>query len=205
MLPEGVGPEVERTAHRYQVAIGGLGLALVIAFSVYLFANGSRSTPGIVAGRPLPHFVAPLASSDLDVPANAHPRCDPARPARRGLNVCGRRAIVLTLFDAGARVCVQSVDALAAVSRGEPQLQFAAVAVGASKASTEALVRRHRWRIPVAYDSDGAIAALYGVAVCPLIELARRGGIVAARLIGEGWNDPTRLAAEVRRVLGGGH
>ncbi|MGO9788949.1 MAG: hypothetical protein ACLP8S_05295 [Solirubrobacteraceae bacterium] len=197
-------PELERTAHRYQAAIGALGLALVLAFSVYLFANGSPSAPGVAAGRALPRFVAPLASSDLNVPANAHPRCDPARPARRGLNVCGRRAIVLSLFAPGARACVQSVGALAAISRSYRQLQFAAVAVNASKTQTEALVRAHDWPIPVAYDSDGAIAALYNVSVCPLIELARPGGLVAGRLIGNGWTDPARLAAQVQRLLGGG-
>ncbi len=197
-------PELERSAHRYQAAIGGLGLGLVVAFSVYLFANGSPSAPGIAAGSTLPRFVAPLATSDLDVPANAHPRCDPARPARRGLNVCGRRAIVLSLFVAGARVCVQSVDALAALSRSYPQLQFAAVAVDSSKAQTEALVRANGWSIPVAYDSDGAIAALYNVSVCPLIELARPDGLVAGRLIGKGWTDPAHLAVEVQRLLGGG-
>jgi hypothetical protein len=197
-------PELERTAHRYQATIGALGLALVLAFSVYLFANGSPSAPGVAPGRPLPHFVAPLATSDLNVPANAHPRCNPARPARRGLNVCGRRAIVLSLFLAGAPVCVQSVDALAALSRSYPQVQFAAVAVDSSKAQTEALVRAHDWPIPVAYDSDGAIAALYNASVCPLIEVASPGGIVAGRLIGNGWTDPARLAVGVQRLLGGG-
>jgi hypothetical protein len=195
-------PEIERTRHRYQAAIGALGLALVLAFSIYLFANGSPSVPGIAAGRALPRFVAPLASADLDVPANAHPRCDPARPARRGLNVCGRRAIVLSLFAADAPVCVQSVHALAAISARFPAVQFAAVAVDASKSQTETLARAHRWPIPVAYDSDGAIAALYNVSVCPLIELAPAGGTVAGRLVGKGWNDPARLSAAVRRLLG---
>ena len=195
-------PELERTAHRYQAVIGAFGLVLVVAFSVYMFANGSPVTPGIAPGRVLPRFVAPLAGSDLDVPANPHPRCDPRRPARRGLNVCDRGALVLVLFAPGAGVCVRAVGALASVSRKEPRIQFAALAVAASKAQTEALVRVHRWRIPVAYDSDGVIAGLYGAVVCPLIELARPGGIVAGRLIGEGWNDPARLAAEVRRLLG---
>ena len=36
-------------------------------------------------------------------------------------------------------------------------------------------MRSHHWTIPVAYDRDGALGALYGVAICPLVELARRG------------------------------
>ncbi len=197
-------PELEQTRHRYQAAIGALGLALVAAFSIYLFVNGSPSAPGIAAGRALPRFVAPLASADLDVPANTDPRCNPARPARRGLNVCGRRAMVLTLFAAGAPVCVQSVQALETIAPRFPSVQFAAVAVGASKSQTEKLVRAHGWSIPVAYDSDGAVAVLYNVSVCPLIELARAGGTVAGRLIGQGWNNPVRLAGAVARLLGAG-
>jgi hypothetical protein len=44
---------------------------------------------------------------------------------------------------------------------------------------------------------------VYGVAVCPLLELARRGGIVAERLIGQTWSDPARLAVQVQRLLSG--
>ncbi len=193
---------IEATRHRYQAMTGAIGIVLVIAFSVYLYADGSPTTPGVAAGGSLRRFVAPLAASDLNVPANVAPRCDPARPARRGLNVCGRNPIVLDLFATGAPPCVRSVDTLAAVSRQFPGVQFAAVAIDAAKDTTEALARSHRWRIPIAYDSDGAVAALYDVSVCPLIELADRGGIVAARLIGKTWNDPSRLAAAVQNALG---
>jgi hypothetical protein len=39
------------------------------------------------------------------------------------------------------------------------------------------------------------------VEICPMIELARPGGRVVARLIGPQWDDPRRLAAAVRRYL----
>ncbi len=195
--------EIEATRHRYQAMIGAIGLVVVIAFSVYLYTDGSPTTPGVAAGASLRRFVAPLATSDLNVPANVNPRCDPARPARRGLNVCGREPIVLDLFATGATPCVRSVDTLAAVSRRFTGVQFAAVAIDAGKDTTEALIRSHRWRIPVAYDSDGAVAALYDVSVCPLIELAGRGGIVAERLIGKAWIEPSRLASAVQGMLDG--
>ena len=60
-------------------------------------------------------------------------------------------------------------------------------------------MRAHHWTIPVAYDADGAVGGLYGVAVCPMVELAYRGGIVADRLIGEHWIARAALAAQVRR------
>ena len=187
---------------RYQWMIGGLGLLLVLIFSVYLYAHNGVTAPGIAGGKRLHYFVAPLATSNLDVAANAAPHCNPARPARRGLNVCGRSPLVLDLFATGAGPCVQSVDALQRISSQFPGVQFGAVAVNASRQSTDALVRTHHWTIPVAYDVDGRLEEIYDVAVCPLIELAYRGGIVAQRLIGKTWEQPDRLASKVRQLLG---
>jgi hypothetical protein len=47
------------------------------------------------------------------------------------------------------------------------------------------LIRRHGWRLPVGYDSDGILANLYGVAVCPQLTYVRRGGTVAWTGLGE--------------------
>jgi len=185
----------------YQWMIGGLGLALVVAFSIYLLISGpGGGAPGVAAGHRLHLFVAPLARSNLDVAANVAPRCDPRRPARQGLNVCGRRPLVLAFFALDAAPCIRAVTALQDVSRAFPRLQFAAVAVNAGHAATERLAREHHWTIPVAYDLTGAVGQLYGVSICPLIELAGAGGIVERRLIGEGWERPSRLAAAVARL-----
>jgi hypothetical protein len=64
-------------------------------------------------------------------------------------------------------------------------------------------VRAHRWTIPVAYDADGAVGAAYDVQVCPVVELVRRGGVVAAVLIGNHWLDTSALASRVRMLRGG--
>jgi AhpC/TSA family len=187
---------------RYQWMVGGIGLLLVVAFSVYLFVQGGgHNHPGVRAGQPLRKFVAPLATSDLDVPANVAPRCDPARPARRGLNVCGRKPIVLEFFALDAAPCIRAVDALQRVAPSFPGVQFAAVAADAGKHATLALVRSHHWTLPVAYDSTAAVAQLYDVAVCPLIEVAGRGGVVKRLLIGDRWERAGALAAVLRHVL----
>lgn len=193
---------IDAGRRRSQALIGALGIVLVIAFSAYLLTHGSPTVPGVPAGQPLRTFVAPLATSDLDASANVHPRCDPARPALRGLNVCGRRPIVLDLFVIGASPCVRSVDALQTASESIAGVQFAAVALDSGRAATASVVHAQGWRIPVAYDSDGAVAALYDVAVCPLIEVADGHGRVVGRLIGKGWNNPARLRREVERLLG---
>ena len=97
---------------------------------------------------------------------------------------------------------MQQIDALQSVSARLPvgQVQFAAVAVHSGHAQTRALVRSHHWTIPVAYDRDGAVAGLYDVEICPLVELARPGGIVARRLIGNQWLRPGALRPQVQAL-----
>lgn len=186
---------------KYQRMIGAFGLALVIAFSIYLYVRGGNGTPGEGPGQRLSKFVAPLATSNLaSVAANAHPVCNPARPATRGLNVCDRQPIVLALFAVNAKPCIEQVDTLQQVAARFPKVQFAAVAVDASRSATRKLVRQHHWTIPVAYDESGVIGQLYGVEVCPLVELARAGGVVSERLIGEDWLSPENLARAVAKL-----
>jgi hypothetical protein len=48
------------------------------------------------------------------------------------------------------------------------------------------------------------VGALYGVAICPMVEIARNGGVVTDRLIGNRWIQPAALAARVRAMLGEG-
>jgi len=178
----------------------------VIALSVYAFASNGVGSPGVTAGKPLHHFVAPLATSGLNLDANAKPRCDAARPNPAGLNVCGRDPIVLAFFVTGSTACEAQVDALQALSL-QPKfhgIQFAAVAVHADRRQTLKEVRRHRWSIPIAYDRDGSVGDLYGIEICPLVELARRGGVVARRLIGEHWTSTATLAPELQALRRGG-
>jgi peroxiredoxin len=192
---------------RYRWMIGIFGLALVIAISLYQFASRGAGTTGVPAGQRLHFFAAPLAASTLNGAANVHPPCTLARHDPRALNVClitRRTALVLAFFVTGSDTCKQQVDTLQAVSRqfSAREVQFAAVAVGAGHSSVAGEVRAHHWTIPVAYDSDGRVGALYGVEICPLIELAERGGVVSDRLIGNHWLNPPTLAGRVHALLG---
>jgi hypothetical protein len=195
-------PEPVIDTRRYQWTIGGLGIILVIAFSLYLFLRNGVTTPGIAAGRPIFKFVAPLATSGLKGDANMRPRCDPSAPNPRALNVCGRGSMVLAFFVTGSGSCKREVDTLQRISTGFPGVQFAAVAVGSNRSDALSAVRAHQWTIPVAYDADDAIGRIYDVAFCPMIELVRGDGRVAARLFGEDWIHPAKLAARVRAELG---
>lgn len=193
---------------RYQRMIGLLGITLVIVISVAFLTTHRAGTAGIPAGKQMHLFAAPLATSTLNGDANTNPPCSLARHDLRALNIClllKRAPLVLGFFVTGQSGCVRQVDAIQAVSRKFPatQVQFAAVAIRTSHADAARAVRANHWTIPVAYDRDGAVGAVYGVEVCPIVELAYRGGLVARRLIGESWDSSAALAEQVQALLRG--
>jgi peroxiredoxin len=199
-------PQAADYTRRYRSILAIFGLGLIVVFSAWQFASHGVSSTGIAPGDRLHYFAAPLAASTLNGAANLTPPCTLARHDPRALNICllaRRGPLVLAFYVTGSSACQQQVNTLQAVSRQFPsrQVQFAAVAVGASHSKVAAEVRSHRWTIPVAYDTDGRVGALYGVSICPLIELSKRGGIVAQRLIGSHWLAPSALAAQVRKLV----
>ncbi|MGH2893027.1 MAG: TlpA family protein disulfide reductase, partial [Solirubrobacteraceae bacterium] len=186
--------------------VGIIGLALVLGISVYQFVSHGVGNTGVTAGHRLRSFAAPLAGTNLDGDANVHPTCSAARHDPRALNVClltRRGPLVLSFFVTGADQCVRQVSALQTLATRFPSVQFAAVAVGASHKATATLMRAHRWKIPVAYDRDGRVGALYGVAACPMVELADRGGVIRDRLVGDRWQTAAALAPRVQKLLSG--
>ena len=153
--------------------LGVLALAYITANSLRTEGVGSR---GPVAGEPLPQFAAPLASSERDNDANVQEdACRVHGPDV--MNVCDLAAgkpLVLAFVVPGVGECERQVDVLDRLAPRFPGVQFAAVAVRGKREA----VREQGWRIPVGHDRDGAVANLYGVAVCPFVTFARRGGEV---------------------------
>jgi peroxiredoxin len=200
-------PVIDTRPYRWMIGI--FGLVLVVAISAYQFATHGVGTTGVPPGQRLHFFAAPLADTNLNGDPNPAPTCVPARHDPRALNICllvRRAPLVLAFFVTGSGECERQIDALQTLSRLYPAsaVQFAAVAVDASHKTTAALVRSHHWTIPVAYDEDGRVGALYGVAICPMVELADRGGIVKDRLIGDQWQTSAELAPRVRALLAPG-
>jgi peroxiredoxin len=192
---------------RYGAWVGVLAVVLVIAFAIYaLTSKGTGSAAGIPAGQPLRYFAAPLANTTLNGDANLDPPCTLARHDPRALNICliaKRSPLVLGFFVTGSASCEREVTTMQALS-AEPanrQVVFAAVAVDDSHSATAVAIRKHHWTIPVAYDADGGAGGLYGVTACPLLELAYRGGTVAARLIGNHWLQSAALGAQVEALV----
>lgn len=191
----------------YRWAIGAFGLALAVVISVVLFLSRGVGTVGVPPGHPLHNFAAPVATSRLNGNANLSKPCRLGYLGSRAVNTClltRHRPLVLAFFVTGSSACVREVNTLEKVSRqfAGGAVGFAAVAVRASRSQTARLVRSHHWTVPVGYDLDGAVGALYSVEICPLLELAYRGGVVRYRLIGNRWLQPSALAAKVRALTG---
>ncbi len=191
---------------RYQRLIGLFGLLLVIVISVTFLTSRGAGTAGVPAGKRLPEFAAPLALSSFNGAANLHPTCTEAKHDPRALNVCllvKRAPIVLAFFVTSSSGCEKEVGALQRVKAQLPpgRVQFAAVAVRSSHRDVARAVRRNHWTVPVAYDEDGRVGAAYGIEVCPIVELARQGGIVVRRLIGEHWASVATLEPQVRALV----
>jgi hypothetical protein len=203
-------PEPVIDTRPYRRMIGAIGIGIAIVISALLFITRGVGTIGVPPGQRLHWFVAPLATSTLNGDVNLNPRCNPARPNTQALNLCpwlARRApIVLGLFVPASSDCVRQIDTMQTVFRqfAPGAVQFAAVAVRTGHASAAKLVRTHGWTFPVAYDRDGALGEIFGVEVCPMVELAYRGGIVKDRLTGDGWLSPAALAAKVRELARAG-
>jgi len=196
-------------------------IVTLVAFAalVYITVNTLRTTgpgsTGPTAGAQLREFAAPLVLSDLDGDANVATAPDQgaagARPAcaiedPRALNVCRlvrERPLVLAFLTAGAERCVAELDAIEAVAPRFPDVAFAAVAIRGDRDELRELVREHGWSFPVAQDRDGAVANIYGIAVCPTVVLAYRGGEVMESALGEEVATPARLARKVRALRAG--
>jgi peroxiredoxin len=190
----------------YRWAIGIFGIVLVIVLSVIQFASTGVKSAGVQPGHRLLFFAAPVATSNLVGDANFTKPCALGYFGARAVNTCllvRRGPLVLGLFVTGSSDCKREIDTMQKVSAEFPAstVQFAAVAVQSSKADALRAVRAHHWTFPIAYDRDGAVGQLFGVQLCPMLELAYRGGTVKSLLFGDKWLEPAALAAQVRALV----
>ena len=188
------------------------GLAILAYITYNTLSTPATSSRGLAPGRHLPPFAAPLVTSDLQGDANvarhahqgaagAEPACSVTDP--RALNVCTlarRGPVVLAFFTDGAKRCTAALDVMALIAPRHPHVGFAAVAIEGDRGDTRRTVRDHGWRFPVAEDRDGAVANVYGVAICPTVVLAYRGGTVMRTALGSDETTPAALERAVVRL-----
>jgi hypothetical protein len=191
------------------------GLAILAYITYNTLSTPATSSHGLDRGARMPPFAAPLVTSDLVGDANVARHADQGEAgARRACSVTDPRAlnsctlarrgpVVLGFFTDGSGRCVDALDAMQQVALRHPKVGFAAVAIRGDRTDARATARQHGWRFPVAEDRDGAVANLYGVAICPTVVLAYRGGIVMRTALGSDETTPAALERGVKRLEAG--
>lgn len=195
-LPPPPPPARPAGASRYGWLVGVLAVVIL----AYILLNTLRTKgPGAEGPQPgtrLAPFAAPLILSALDGDANVAarpnsgragkvPACNLRRPDV--LTSCGlsaRGPVVLGFyFTRGAR-CEGSFDVMQKLAARMPGVQFAGVVVRGDRDKERKTVRDHGWTFPIAYDHDGGLANVYGIAGCPEVVLAYPGGVVRGTVVG---------------------
>lgn len=176
-----------------------VGVAAIILLTVVFINSLGTDGPGsegIVVGDRIPPFAAPMAIGgevgDVNVARKRNDGSAGNVPAcsihqRNVLTICdayAEKPLVLAFFATRGSQCTAELDAIERVSKEFPGIGVAAVAIRGDLSDLRKLVEEHAWTFPVAYDRDGVLANLYGVAVCPQITYVRRGGRAAGTTFG---------------------
>jgi len=185
-------------ASRYGWFLGVVAVLLLAVVLLNTLRTQGNGSAGLRKGLIAPPFAAPLVFSsfpdDADVNvarkagqgrAGKVPACSVTDPGV--LNLCrlyGAHPVVLVFTATKGSQCIKQMDIVERLRGRFPGVTFAAVAIRGNRGDLKRLVRNHRWRFPVAYDHDGILANLYGLAVCPQLTFIRRGGRVEDTAVG---------------------
>ena len=194
-------------ANRYSLAVGLIFLALIVVVTIHTLDGGGEDTLGLDKQPerwPLPEFAVPVAAGNLEGDANIYqddcessslpcPEGATRAPACKitthgAIRVCDLfdRPLVISFWfgtEGGCEAQQGVVSTVAARYRG--QVNFLSLDIRDSRGSVRELVREHGWEMPVGFDRDGAVAALYRVGGCPTFAYAYPGGTLQSASIGE--------------------
>ena len=185
-------------ASRYGWFLGVVVVLLLAYIGLNTLSNQGTSATGLKRGSVVPPFAAPLVFSsfkddaDVNVARKADqggagkvPACSMTDPGV--LNICRLYAshpTVLVFTATRGGQCIRQLDIVQRLRSRFPNVAFAAVAIRGSRGDLKRLTRDHGWTFPVAYDHDGALANVYGIAVCPQLTFIRRDGRVEDTAVG---------------------
>ena len=185
-------------ASRYGWFLGVVAVILLAYIGLNTLRNQGNGATGLKKGSVAPPFAAPLVFSsfaddaDVNVARKANqkgagkvPACSVTSPGV--LNLCrlyaDRPAVLIFTATRGGE-CIRQLDIVQRLRARFPGVAFAAVAIRGDRGDLKRLTRNHGWTFPVAYDHDGVLANLYGIAVCPQLTFIARGGRVADTAVG---------------------
>lgn len=215
--PRGSAPAGRPPGGRSGWLVGVLAVVVLAYIAVNTLRTEGPGGRGLAAGTPLPDFAAPLARSSLEGDVNVAQRANSGRAGKvpacsvHGpgvLNSCeltdGRPAVLGFFFTRGAH-CEGAFDAMDRLAGTQRRVRFAGVIVREDREAAARIAAEHGWDFPVAYDRDGALANVIGVAVCPELVLLRPGGRVWRTAIGQGVaDDLPALVSGLRRAVRAG-
>jgi hypothetical protein len=205
---------------RYSIVVGLL-FVVVIAIALLDTSGEDGGTLGLDRRPPrwpLPEFAVPAAAGLLEGDANvAQDDCESSRlpcpedarrtPACRlrtpgAIRVCDlfdHPALISFWFSKGGG-CVSQQDVVdRAYARYRGRVRFLSLDVRDDRDAVRELIESRGWRMPVGYDRDGAVAALYRVGGCPTFAYVYPGGLLQAASIGE--LDREQLGRRIERLL----
>jgi len=198
---------VKGLANRYSVIVGLIFLILIGLATLRTLSGGGEDTLGLEvqpARWPLPEFAVPVATSNLEGDANIYqddcgsstlpcsedpPRVPACRITTPGaIRVCDLfdRPLVISFWFGTESGCERQQDVVSTVAaRYVGQVNFLSLDVRDPRGSVRELVRERGWGMPVGFDRDGAVAALYRVGGCPTFAYVYPGGTLESASIGE--------------------
>ncbi len=203
--------EIFGYARRYERYAGVVAVLIVLAIIIHAIVAGTSGGAGLNPGTRVPPFAVPLALGAVNGDANVATRANDGAAGRkpacsvRGpqiLNVCElyeRGPAVIALF-VNAGTCPGILRELQALAPSFPGVSFAAVAIRGSRQDLRARVRSDGVGLPVGWDRDGALAALYNVVSCPEVTFVYPGGTTQGRAL-FGTPTPAALRARVLALL----
>lgn len=192
---------------RYSIFVGLAFIALIVIASISTLDNGGEGILGLDKQPPrwpLPEFAVPDAAGSLEGDANVaqddcesgalpcpesdrrHPACEIATPG--AIRICDffDRPLVISFWFTKGGDCDDQQDAVSTVyQRYRGRVNFLSLDVRDDRDAVRELIRTHRWRMPVGYDRDGAVASLYGVGGCPTFAYVYPGGTLESASIGD--------------------
>jgi hypothetical protein len=196
-------------ASRYTWFVGVLIVLIAATIMINTMRPEGVALRGLTAGQRLPRFAAPLATGELVGDVNVDRRAACRVRGAGLLNSCElaeRGPVALAFVATRSDRCLRELDSLERVRGRHGDVQVAAIVLRSDRDDVRGLVREHGWRFPVAYDRDGILANLFGVAVCPQVTFALPGARVTGTSVGElGARElDARLARLERRARGEG-
>jgi hypothetical protein len=201
--------------------VGLIFAAVIVIAVIHTLENKDEGTLGLdkLAKRwPLPEFAVPNAAGPLEGDANvAQDNCETSQapcpesarrvPACRlrtpgAIRICDLlgRPLVLSFWFSHGGICSEQQDVVDKVyERYRGRVNFLSLDVRDDRDTVRELIRRRGWRMPVGYDRDGAVGALYRVGICPTFAYVYPGGTLQSASIGE--LTAAQLEAHIDRLL----